>query len=293
MIYREPFAPLPADINKYTRGKLILVVGSASYTGAAALASCAAERMGAGYTEVVTACEAVAVVRQASMSLVVHDRSTWSVQSLKPSTQSHPCAVGIGSGFEGSDEERALTYEVLQQAECPVLVDGMALSFMGKKKARKILDWRKEQGLATIFTPHGGEAARLAQAADIQLDQSDPAANVQLLATTYNVLLVLKGPQTFISDGEKITPMTAGTPALAKAGTGDVLAGMISSLLAQGIEPFEAAVVATTAHALAGREASSRFTEISVIASDLISFIPLALMALQTDQSEFLNTRDE
>lgn len=281
MTYREPFAPLPADINKYTRGKLMLIVGSDAYTGSAALCACAAERIGAGYTEVITTPDACDIVRQASLSLVVRSRDQWDADSLKPAMSDHPFAVGLGSGFEGTDQEYELTVQILAKAQCPVLVDGSAFNYMGKKNIRKLLKKRKKSGYATIFTPHDGEAARLAKVAQIKLDKSDRASNAQVLAQIYQTIVVLKGPCTYISDGTTTTAMTIGTPALAKAGTGDVLAGIISGLLAQGIEPYKAALVGTLVHALAGREAEQRFTETAVVASDLISFLPLAIAQMK------------
>lgn len=277
MIFKEPFASLPVDINKYTRGTLVLVVGSNAYTGAAALSACAAERIGAGYTEVVTTPEARDVVRQASLSLVVRDRDRWDIGSLEPATSTHPFAIGLGSGFEGTVQERDLTAEILAKAQCSVLVDGSAFDFMGKKKMRKLLKRRKKNGYATIFTPHDGEAARLAKAAQIKLDKADRSSNARMLAQAYQAIVVLKGPCTYISDGDITTAMTLGTPALAKAGTGDVLAGIISGLLAQGVDPYKAALTGALVHALAGREAEQRFTETAVVASDLISFLPLVI----------------
>lgn len=277
MTFKRPFEPLPEQINKYSRGKLVLIVGSSTYTGAAALSASAAERMGAGYTEVITSPEALTIVRQASYSLVVRDVNSWDIESLTPSTNEHPFAVGIGSGFEGSASEFVLTRAILERAQSPVLIDGKALDYVGHDEVRAILRRRKEQGYATVLTPHGGEAARLAQAATLQLDDANPAANAHELAVTFDAIVVLKGPDTYISDGTTTTSMTLGTPALAKAGTGDVLAGMISSLLAQGVEPLQAAITGSQVHAEAGREAARTLTETAVIASDLVNLLPLVI----------------
>ena len=92
---------------------------------------------------------------------------------------------------------------------------------------------------------------------------------------------MVKGPDTFVSDGEDTVCVSEGTSALAKAGTGDVLAGALGALLAQGLDPFDAAVLAVTLHARAGRIAADRLGSISVIAEDVVEALPLAIRSLQ------------
>ena len=91
---------------------------------------------------------------------------------------------------------------------------------------------------------------------------------------------MVKGPDTFVSDGEGVVRVTEGTAALAKAGTGDVLAGMLGALLAQGLDPLDASVLAVTLHARAGRIAADRLTTISVTAEDVAAAIPLAIRSV-------------
>ena len=263
------------DANKYTRGKLTLVAGSARYPGAAALAARTSQRMGAGYTEVVTAAEAVNVVRIASPSLVVRSVDGWSPKSLPASEAGKPCAVCVGPGFEGSDDEAGLVARVLKRAACPVLVDGGALSALVSAPALKQLVQRAENGFPTVITPHGGEAVRLAKPFNLPTD--DCAKLAAGLSLALHAIVVLKGPDTYVVDGKRVEVMREGTPALAKAGTGDVLAGMISALLAQGIEPFDAALAGAELHARAGKAAAKRLSDISVCAEDVIEAIPAIL----------------
>ena len=152
-----------ASLNKYSRGKLTVVAGSARYSGAAVLAAMASQRMGAGYTEVVTSPSAVNVVRIASPSLVVRAGDEWKPGELLPSTPEKPCAVCIGPGFTADDDFVAdLVARVLKKAPCPVLVDGGGLARLATKKNLHSLAARFSNGLTTVITPHGGEAARLA-----------------------------------------------------------------------------------------------------------------------------------
>lgn len=272
--------PYPSlDANKYTRGKLVCVVGSARYTGAACLCARAAERMGAGYTQVFTHREGVPLVRQASSSLVVLPFEELDPSCLAASSPSHPLAVLVGCGFQGNDDdELRLLLQVLDGAQAPVCVDGSALRMLGCEECLSALGRRAEGGFTTVITPHGGEAAQLAKRVSIDPDAVEDLGSS--LARAYRSVVVLKGPRTRICDGERFADVATGTPALAKAGTGDVLAGMVGSLLAQGLEAFEASLLAATLHGLAGRAAAEALGVISVTADDLPLYIPQAIDAL-------------
>ncbi len=269
--------PLPeGDANKYSRGVLMAVVGSARYPGAACLASYASARCGTGYTRVATAPEAVDLVRGFAPSLVVQSFETLHEADLPGWRPGHPAACLVGPGFDTSGQESArLTYFVLEHTEAPVLVDGGALSALTTSTGRRLLRHRFIQGLPTVVTPHAGEAARLADPFDLPTE--DPAGLSRLLSLAYGVVAVVKGPQTFISDGEQTICMSEGTAALAKAGTGDVLAGILGSLLAQGLKPLDAAVLGTTLHARAGVAAEEKLTVLAVTAEEVIANIPDAV----------------
>lgn len=265
-----------ADANKYSRGKLIVVAGSVDYPGAAILAAVAGQRMGAGYTEVYTAKRVRDLVRSAAPSLVVRPFSAWDFAAAVHSTQGKPCALCIGPGFvPGSRKKATLVAKILKQVRCPVLVDGGALSCLSSEDAADALALRAERGDSTLLTPHGGEAARLATVAGVQADTQEGLARA--LAAAWRCIVVLKGPDTYVSDGSRVVAMCEGTPALAKAGTGDVLAGMISALLAQGLDGFDAALTGTALHARAGSRSAARLSEVSVTAEDVIGAIPEVL----------------
>lgn len=275
--------PQPADdANKYTRGKLTLLAGSRAYPGAAVLAACASQRAGAGYTEVYAEDQVVAQVRVFRPSLVVCPWSAWDAAAAAPSDEHHPCAYAIGCGFDAQDKDaRGMVRALLKFAQAPVLVDGGALRCLAGKKARALCERRSAQGLATVITPHAGEAKPLAAAFD--LDCSDARELALHLAQSLHVIVVLKGPQTYISDGTDVFCMAEGTPALSKAGTGDVLAGIIGALLAQGVDPFDACVLGTTLHARAGAAAALDYGPVSVCAEDVIGYLPRAILALNRD----------
>lgn len=271
--------PLPADdANKYSRGTLSAVAGSERYPGAACLAAYASQRMGAGYTEVFAPPATVDLVRGYRPSLVVRPRSELSSQ-LPAAKPGKPHAYLVGCGFDAEDgASDKLVHFVLKHAEAPVLVDGTGLNALASDKGKHLLRRRFRNGLPTVITPHAGEAARLARPFDLPTD--DPRALAQSLSLAYGVIAVAKGPVTYISDGEDVVRMAHGTPALSKAGTGDVLAGMTAALLAQGLDPFEASVLGAELHARAGLVAAARWSTIAVTAEDVIECIPAGIAEL-------------
>lgn len=275
-------APWPdPQANKYTRGKLSLVAGAAAYPGAACLAGAAAERAGAGYTEVFCAGESLLAVRSFRPSLVVRDWREWHPARQEARRSDRTGACVIGCGFDGDARQRELVAETVRAATGPVLIDGGAIGLMADKAGQRLARERAERGVGPlVLTPHGGEAARLARGAKLEGALGGPELAVGL-ARAYRALIVLKGPITFIADAEGIVEtMDRGTAALAKAGTGDVLAGIIGALLAQGLAPRDAAALGCALHAEAGRAAAQELTEICVSAEDVIAALPQAVRAI-------------
>lgn len=274
--------PGPAsDVHKYSRGKLVVIGGAAAYPGAACLAAAASQRMGAGYTEVLCAPESVSAVRAFRPSLVVRSWEALAPSSFAAARSGRPVAYAVGSGFDAADdasEAKRLVHRALKHAHAPLLVDGGGLATLASDKGRRLMRRRFVNGWPTVITPHAGEAARLA--APLELPTSDQGELARLLALVYGAIAVVKGPDTFISDGDEVVRVDEGTAALAKAGTGDVLAGMLGALLAQGLDPLDASVLAVTLHARAGRLAADRLTAISVIAEDVVAMIPAAIRSV-------------
>lgn len=200
-------------------------------------------------------------------------------KALGPERPKHPLAFLVGSGFDAADTLSAqLTCTVLDGAAGPVLVDGGGLDALTSCEGRLLLRRRFVDGLPTVITPHAGEAARLAAALELPTD--DPARLALLLAQAYGVTAMVKGPTTYISNGDGVVRMSDGTSALAKAGTGDVLAGMTAALLAQGLDAQDACVLAATLHARAAQMAAKRLTSICVVAEDVVAAIPEAIASL-------------
>ena len=259
----------------------MIIAGSERYPGAACLATRAAQRMGAGYVECFTSSPlARQLMLSACPSAVVHLLDELCLESMSEDKPGHPRSLCIGPGFDSQDEQSArVVIEALKKASCPVLIDGGALAFLDGKRARKALEKRSARNLTTLVTPHGGEAARLAKSFGV--DAKDPNQLALALSETLGATVVLKGPDTYIASGRSVHCIREGTAALAKAGTGDVLAGMIGSLLAQGVSASDAALLGSTLHARAGVSASQQYTLISVTPEDVIEHIPNAITSLK------------
>lgn len=270
-----------ADAYKYSRGKLTLVVGSAAYPGAACLAAHASQVAGAGYTEVYVEDSIVSLVQQYRASFVVRPWSKWVAGDEKRTTTQHPRAFVVGCGFDVNDPYIAgVTRQILKFAKAPVLVDGGALRMLSARKIHDLCSKRYEESHPTIITPHHGEAHSLARGFGVETDDLEHLA--LNLSRAYGAICVLKGPDTYISNGDETYCMAEGTAVLSKAGTGDVLAGVIGALLAQGIGPLDSCMLGTTLHARAGNLAAADMGDIAVCAEDVIEYLTAAI--LQTEQ---------
>lgn len=267
--------PLPSsEAHKYSRGKCVLIAGSKPYPGAACLSAWASQYVGAGYTEVFTAAQNRKVLQICRPSLVV--RSFGECDPKYLISRDHPGAVVVGPGLDSADKPaRKLCLCAIRKVKHPLLLDGGALFFVATKDGRKLLRKRASKKRVTVLTPHAGEAARLAKPVGVSLDNIYEAAAA--LAKAYRAIVVLKGPETIISDGKRTEIFSHGTPALAKAGTGDVLSGVIGGLLAQGVQPFEGLLLGVALHAEAAKIAEQELTAVSVCAEDVLDALPLAI----------------
>lgn len=280
--------PYPAKkANKYTRGKLTVIGGSREYPGAACMAACAALRSGPGYVEVYCDTASLPIVQGHDPNIVARDWTGFSCDSAKLFAESsrHPMACLIGSGFSRPDQvQDGLLQQVLEDAECPVVVDGGALETLASNRFIQIAAKRFEKGRTMVLTPHYGEAARLAKPLGVvppekqfaEIEQDAKFAGV--LSRAYGATVVLKGWMTLIVDAElgKFFLMDEGPACLAKAGTGDVLAGMTAAFLAQGVAPLDAARLSTFTHARSAIIAEKELTGVCVCATDVIDCLPRA-----------------
>ena len=276
---RAPFGPRPADAHKGTYGHLLVVAGSLGKTGAAALASRAALRAGAG---LVTA--AVPASQQPVVAMLGAEYMTEPLAEHPPGFLGRAAAarvrelaetmdaVALGPGLSLGDEAQALARELITSLPRPMVVDADALSALAGHLALL-----KDAAGPRVLTPHPGEMARMlgVSVGEIQTDRLERARG---FAASHHVWLALKGAGTVVAgpDGTVwINP--TGNPGMAKGGSGDVLTGMTGAFLARGLEPLAALRAAVYLHGIAGDLARDLVGEEGMIAGDIVETIPRAL----------------
>jgi ADP-dependent NAD(P)H-hydrate dehydratase / NAD(P)H-hydrate epimerase len=281
---RDIAALLPrptAESDKYRRGVLGLLTGSDRYTGAALLSTGGAVRGGAGMIRLVTSPGAAAGVRQVHPEVVITELAAEDGPRF-PDDVGRVQAWAVGSGM-GTDDAAARRLAAVLATSLPVLIDADGLTLLARH--RELLP----RPAPTLITPHAGELGRLLDAdpADIEARRLEHARRA---ATMLGVCVLLKGSTTVIAPPDGLDPVlvnTTGTPWLATAGTGDVLAGLAGALLAQGLLPPQAAICAAYLHGLAARIAAAGSTgdadglagTAPIGSSDVVTALPRAFRA--------------
>lgn len=260
-------------------GKILIIGGSAGYTGAPVLAARGALRCGAGLVTAAVPEMVYPIVAAKCDEAMVHPLpdeggrlSRASLPGLLELLEGKDAAlVGPGLGWSGGAEELACA--LVEGARCPLVVDADGLNALSRHM--DILEERR--GRATILTPHDGEFARLGG----DLSSGDRLDAARRFAERYGCILVLKGHGTVtaLPDGNCYVN-TTGNPGMAVGGSGDALAGMILSLLGQGLPPERAVPCAVWLHGRAGDMAARDKGEYGMLPSDLIEQIPYAIQEL-------------
>ena len=268
--------PIQNDANKYTRGSLLLLAGSVRFPGAAILAAKAAAKAGAGYVTLAIPQPAAQVAQNHLLSIPVIAASSQNGAFAADAWESvraqvnHIDAVVLGPGLTITPSTSAFVQSVISGFEGSLVIDADALSILATLYA-------DNKGLSMssrnpILTPHAGELKRL-------LDKTQ-ISDIEILAKILVSIIVAKGPTTKIVSPTQSYDSSTGTAALATAGTGDVLSGIIGSLLAQGTTAYNAALLGVEIHSLAGRIAEQKIGRRSVCAEDVIEAIPVVLQKL-------------
>lgn len=275
----------PAAGHKGTFGRVAIVGGSVGFSGAVCLSSLAALRSGSGLvTAVVPAAiqAIVAVSEPCVMTVGLADGeqgllpvSAARVQQISAGRD----AVAVGPGLGQGAAQLGLVSHLLQLCECPLVLDADALNVAATGRLLTAVQ-RVGVGRAVVVTPHPGEFSRLTglSVAEIESNREQLAAE---FASATGTVVVLKGPGTVVTDGVRTLINSTGNSGMATAGSGDVLTGIVASLLGQGVGAFEAAAIGVHAHGLAGDFAARQWTERGLIASDLLNFLPDAWRQLE------------
>jgi len=255
--YSQLLAPRTKNSHKGLFGHTLVIGGEHGMSGAIRLAAEAAARTGSGLTSVATRIEHAALITQARPELMCHGIE--SISDLAP-LLSKANAVAIGPGLNQNDWSDALFQHTVQSTH-PLVIDADALNLLSKTKYRTD-KW--------VLTPHPGEAARLLNCStkDVQANRYDAVRELQ---QQYGGVVVLKGAGTLICDEQQqIYVSRYGNPGLSTGGTGDVLTGVITSLIAQGNSLIDAACLGVMLHGIAGDKAADLNGERGMLAMDLI-----------------------
>lgn len=271
----------PDDAHKGTFGRVLIVAGSRGMSGAACLSGLGALRGGAGLVFVATPMGIAPIVAAMEPSYLTlplaeddHGRLSIEAQLTLADALKEASSVVIGPGWGQSDDLRQLARWLYGTVEVPMVVDADALNALARLPGALASHPRAdEKPLDRVLTPHPGEFARLLgvdSAGYVQQRREELAAR---FAGEHNVVLVLKGYQTIVTDGARLALNTTGNSGMATGGTGDVLSGLIAALLAQGMPGFEAAWLGVHLHGLAGDLAAEDLSQPGLIASDLPRYL--------------------
>jgi NAD(P)H-hydrate epimerase len=267
-----------ARSTKFSSGQVVIAGGSRGLTGAVRMSSLAAIRAGAGYATVAVPADLEAIFEGSQpevMSLGCPGGdgclAPAGLKAIRKAFERAAAGV-LGPGMGRDPGSVELAREAAAAIEASLVVDADGLNaFAGEPGLLA------ERRAPTVLTPHAGELGRLLGRSSEEISSGRLAA-AREAATAAGAIVVLKGDDTIVTDGERVAVNALAAPALATAGTGDVLSGITAAMLARGLEPFAAACAAVLVHARAGRDAAGRIgLAESVIASDVIDSIPAGM----------------
>lgn len=270
--------PRKPDAHKGDFGRALLIGGSRGMSGAIALAGMAALRSGAGLVKLaVPDCclEVIASFDPVYMTVPLPHDSEGRIdraaqQQLTGLIQLATC-IALGPGIGRSEGLTALVEWLYTTCPKPMVVDADALNALATRPVPL-----GGAGGPRVLTPHPGEFARLLRG-DEELSWLQQARRAEALAKEHGVVIVLKGHRSLITDGDKSIRNSTGNPGMAKGGSGDVLTGVITALVCQGLSPIDAAQLGCHVHGAAGDLAALRRGEVSMTARDLLRGLPNAL----------------
>ncbi|HYI36627.1 MAG TPA: NAD(P)H-hydrate dehydratase [Thermoleophilaceae bacterium] len=266
--------------SKFTSGVVVIAGGGEGLTGAPTMAALSAQRAGAGYVQVAVP-EAARTTLELrlleAMTRGLPDRDgghTEQGAEVLAEMAERAGAVVLGPGLGRTEGAVAFALAAAQSVQAPLLIDADGLN----AHAGRLEDLEARTG-PTVLTPHEAELARLLEREPDDI-AADRLAAVREAAATSGAVTLLKGDDTIVARPDGLVAVSrGGTPALATAGTGDVLSGLIGTLLAKGVEPFAAAALGTLAHVRAGKAAADRHGADHVVAGDVIECLPSGLHA--------------
>jgi len=266
------YKPIAKDTHKGIQGHALLIGGSYGKMGSVCLSSKAAIKTGCGLvTAFIPKCGYTILQTALPEVMVLTDENDQQLTNIHYNFTPNAIGIGVGIGQELSTQ-KAL-HDFLLANQSPLVVDADGLNILALHS-----DWLPLLPPQTILTPHPKELERLLGSWH---SEDEKRQKIIAFSKKYNVIVVMKGAPTRIIQQDTLYENTTGNPALATAGSGDVLTGMITSLLAQGYQPIEAAVLGVYLHGLIADIALPETGYQSFIASDIIRYIGKAFLSLE------------
>lgn len=251
-------------------GRVLLICGSRGYTGAAALSAMGCLRSGAGLVYLAVP-ESIYVIEAVKMTEAIvlpfpDFEGAFSTDAAVALTSyfEKMDAILIGPGLGMSEGTMAVLKSVMRQYEGPVIIDADGINLLARH-----MYLLRERTAPTILTPHMGEYRRLHP--DASCDRMQDAMD---FAREHGCILVLKGHETLTTDGTDCYRNSTGNPGMAVGGSGDVLAGVVTGLVGQGLRPLQAAAVAAWLHGAAGDCAADRLGQYGMLPTDMLEDLP-------------------
>lgn len=266
--------------HKYDCGHVLVLGGSAGMVGSVCLAARAALRSGCGLVSVGVP-ETIADMCSVKLTEPVVVPLYASKKTFGPRVFEQVRAycsrrkvdvVACGCGMRLTQYTKQLARQVIAM-DMPVIIDADGLNALAPFVRKPPVS----EKMRLILTPHAGEFGRLCPEFDARADRKVIKSLVKDFALRYNLVLILKGHRTIVTDGQRIFENSTGNPGMATAGSGDVLTGIIAGLVAQQISCFDAAMLGVYLHGAAGDAAVCDTTQMGLVASDIIEYLPQAL----------------
>jgi NAD(P)H-hydrate epimerase len=272
--------PRPAESNKGMFGRVLVVAGSRGMSGAGVLCAGAALRGGAGLVRLAVPAEVLPIVATANPCYLtaplaqdsagrISSEATADILDLAEAND----VLAIGPGLGRSEALTELVIRITSAVQKPIVLDADGINAMAGQR-----DPFAGRTAPLILTPHPGEFARLSGTSikEVQDRRQDLAVP---FAHEHGIILVLKGHGTIVTDGHRVYVNSTGNAGMATGGTGDVLTGLIAAFLGQGLDAFSAAQLGVHVHGLAGDLARDELGEVSLIATDLLDYLPSAIQS--------------
>lgn len=267
-----------ADSHKGDYGRVLIIGGSRGMSGAVCLAAKAALRGGAGLVRAAVPEGILPVVsgyEPSYLTAALPEDDEGRISALAKSSLAELVeandTLAVGPGLGRSSDLNEVVASLFTDLDKPLILDADALNALAEQRHLLV-----PAAGPRILTPHPGEFARLTETSTRQV-QADRENRAMEFARRTGTILVLKGSGTLVTDGERLYTNPTGNPGMATGGSGDVLTGLVTALVAQHLAPFEAACLGVYLHGLAGDLAAEEIGQTALIASDLLDRLPKAI----------------